>query len=39
MRKTLCKCCKKVWEESRAIPLEESYCPNCGTKALPDKQE
>lgn len=33
MRSTLCLNCQIVWEEDRSIPVEESKCPFCGTKA------
>lgn len=38
MRKTLCLGCKKIWEESREIPIEQSQCPNCGRKVMLDQK-
>ncbi len=34
MRKTLCRNCKRIWEEPRDIPIEESGCPYCGEKVI-----
>jgi|GEM_PF-5047399 len=34
MRRTLCRNCRKIWEEPRDIPIEESTCPNCGEKVI-----
>jgi len=39
MRKTYCMGCRKMWEEPRDIPIEESFCPNCGKKILRGEQE
>lgn len=34
MRKTLCRNCSKIWNETRDIPIEQSVCPNCNTLVL-----